>query len=313
MKGSETGMKYMKIAQTDLEVSRLALGCMRLSSRSLQEAEQLIGTALNLGINFFDHADIYGGGECERLFGQVLAKHPEWREKMVLQSKCGIVPGVAYDLSREHILAKVKESLANLQTDHLDVLLLHRPDALMDPREVARAFDECYAQGWVRYFGVSNMNPRQIELIGKYSAHPLVINQLQFNLVNSGMIDTGINVNMKNAASLDHDDSVLDYCYYHEMTIQPWSILQASWEEGSFIDHPDYAKLNQSLEEMGQRYGLSKAAMSVAWILRHPAMMQPIAGTTSVTHLQELAKACDVTVSREDWYQLYMASGKTLP
>lgn len=306
-------MQYMKIAQTDLEVSRLALGCMRLSSRSEEEVEELIRTALSLGINFFDHADIYGGGECEKIFGKVLAKHPEWRKKMIIQSKCGIVPGVMYDLSQAHILAQVERSLANLQTDYLDVLLLHRPDALMDPREVARAFDECYQRGWVRYFGVSNMNPRQIELIRKYSQHPIVINQLQFNLVNSGMIDAGINVNMKNQESLSHDDSVLDYCYYHEMTIQPWSILQASWEEGSFINHPSYEKLNKALAQMGQKYGLDKAAMSVAWILRHPSMMQPIAGTTSVAHLKDLVKACDVTISKEDWYSLYMASGKMLP
>lgn len=306
-------MRYVDIKGTDMKVSRLALGCMRIAGKSVDEVEELVKTALDLGINFFDHADIYGGGQSEKVFGEVLKKHPEWREKMFIQSKCGIVPGVCYDFSQSHILACVEKSLENLHTDYLDVLLLHRPDVLMDPQEVARTFDILHASGKVRYFGVSNMNPMQIRLIKKYCNQPIVIDQVQFNLVNSSMIDCGLNVNMTSQEAINRDGSLLEYCYLHDITIQPWSILQASWEKGTFIDHPDYQALNEKLSEIGAKYGLDKAAMSLAWILRHPSRMQPIAGTTNPEHLKALAKACDIKISREDFYALYLAGGKVLP
>lgn len=306
-------MKYVDIKGTNIKASRIALGCMRIGQMEVEAVEELIETALELGINFFDHADIYGAGASEKVFGKALAKHPEWREKMIIQSKCGIVPGKCYDFSQKHILKCVDESLENLQTNYLDILLLHRPDVLMDPEEVARTFDILYASGKVKYFGVSNMNPMQIELIKKYSKHPIVINQVQFNLVNASMIDCGINVNMTNNEAINRDGSLLEYCYLHDITIQPWSILQASWEKGTFIDHPDYKELNDKLEELGAKYGLDKAAMSVAWILRHPSRMQPIAGTTNPERLKNLAKACDVKISREDFYALYLANNRQLP
>ena len=306
-------MKYVDIKGTNIKASRLALGCMRIGQMEVEAVEELIETALELGINFFDHADIYGAGASEKVFGKALAKHPEWREKMIIQSKCGIVPGKCYDFSQKHILKCVDESLENLQTNYLDILLLHRPDVLMDPEEVARTFDILYASGKVKYFGVSNMNPMQIELIKKYSKHPIVINQVQFNLVNASMIDCGINVNMTNNEAINRDGSLLEYCYLHDITIQPWSILQASWEKGTFIDHPEYKELNDKLEELGAKYGLDKAAMSVAWILRHPSRMQPIAGTTNPERLKNLAKACDVKISREDFYALYLANNRQLP
>ena len=306
-------MRYVDIKGTNIKASRIALGCMRIGQMEVEAVEELIETALELGINFFDHADIYGAGASEKVFGKALAKHPEWREKMIIQSKCGIVPGKCYDFSQKHILKCVDESLENLQTNYLDILLLHRPDVLMDPEEVARTFDILYASGKVKYFGVSNMNPMQIELIKKYSKHPIVINQVQFNLVNASMIDCGINVNMTNNEAINRDGSLLEYCYLHDITIQPWSILQASWEKGTFIDHPDYKELNDKLEELGAKYGLDKAAMSVAWILRHPSRMQPIAGTTNPERLKNLAKACDVKISREDFYALYLANNRQLP
>lgn len=306
-------MKYVDIKGTNMKASRIALGCMRIANQSVDEVEALVQTALELGINFFDHADIYGGGKSEQVFGEVLKRHPDWRKKMFIQTKCGIVPGVGYDFSQGHILQAVENSLNNLCTDYLDVLLLHRPDVLMDPSEIARTFDILHASGKVKYFGVSNMNPMQIRLIKKYCNQPLVINQVQFNLVNSGIIDSGLNVNMKNPESVDHDGGLLEYCYLHDITIQPWSILQASWEEGTFIDHPKYQALNDKLAEIGQKYGLDKAAMSVAWILRHPSRMQPIAGTTNPEHLRALAKAGDIKIKREDFYALYKAAGKVLP
>lgn len=305
-------MKYINIANSDLKVSQIALGCMRIAGKSEEDIEKLVLKAMELGINFFDHADIYGGGKSEEIFGQILAKHPELRERMIIQTKCGIRQGY-YDFSKEHILNSVENSLKRLQTDYVDILLLHRPDALMNPKEVAEAFDELYETGKVKYFGVSNMNSYQIALIQKYTKHKLLFNQLQFNVVNAGMIDSGINVNMDNAQSIDHDSSILDYCRINDITIQPWSILQASWEKGTFLDHPDYQKLNDKLAELGEKYGLSKSAMSLAWILRHPANMQPIAGTTSPEHLEDLCKATSIELTREDWYALYLSVDRPLP
>ncbi|MCD7951093.1 MAG: aldo/keto reductase [Erysipelotrichaceae bacterium] len=298
-------MKYYQIKDTDMNVSVIALGCMRIADKSVEQVEELILKALDLGINYFDHADIYGGGKSEVLFGEVLKRHPELRDKMYIQSKCGICNGY-YDFSKKHILASVNQSLERLHTHYLDVLLLHRPDTLMDPKEVAEAFDELYQEGKVKYFGVSNMNPMQITLLQKYTKHKLIFNQIQFNAVNAGIVDSGINVNMNNSGSIDHDGNLLEYCRINDITIQPWSILQASWEKGCFINHPDYQALNDKLKELSQKYHISPTALSVAWILRHSAHMQPIAGTTSIVHLEELCEATTIEMSREDWYSLYL-------
>ncbi|MFQ6861827.1 MAG: aldo/keto reductase family oxidoreductase [Beduini sp.] len=305
-------MKYIDILNSDLKVSQIALGCMRIAGKTPEQLEELLSKAMDLGINFFDHADIYGGGKSEEVFGEVLKRHPDWREKMIIQTKCGICKGY-YDFSKKHIIESVNKSLERLQTDYVDVLLLHRPDALMDPKEVAEAFDELYENKMVKYFGVSNMTPYQIELIQKYTKHKLLFNQVQFNVVNAGMIDSGINANMTNPQSVDHDGGILDYCRIHDITIQPWSILQASWEKGTFLDHPDYQKLNDLLATLGEKYKVNKSTLSLAWILRHPASMQPIAGTTSPDHLEELCQAVDIELSREDWYALYLSVDRPLP
>lgn len=303
-------MKYLEIK--DLKASQVVLGCMRISALSVDQVEELILKALEEGINFFDHADIYGGGKSEELFGEVLKRNPEIREKMIIQTKCGICRGY-FDFSYEHITESVKQSCARLHSDHVEILLLHRPDTLMDPKEVARAFDDLFESGMVRYFGVSNMNPMQIELIQKYSKQPLLFNQVQFNPVNAGMVDVGIHVNMKDALAVDRDGSLLEYCRLHDITLQPWSIMQASWEEGSYLEHPDYPELNETLNELAQKYGVSKAAIVIAWILRHPANMQPIAGTTSPVHLSELCRGVDIELTRQEWYKVYTSAGCLLP
>lgn len=303
-------MKYLEIK--DLKASQIVLGCMRISALSVDQVEELILKALEEGINFFDHADIYGGGKSEELFGEVLKRNPEIREKMIIQTKCGICRGY-FDFSYEHITESVKQSCARLHSDHVEILLLHRPDTLMDPKEVARAFDDLFESGMVRYFGVSNMNPMQIELIQKYSKQPLLFNQVQFNPVNAGMVDVGIHVNMKDALAVDRDGSLLEYCRLHDITLQPWSIMQASWEEGSYLEHPDYPELNETLNELAQKYGVSKAAIVIAWILRHPANMQPIAGTTSPVHLSELCRGVDIELTRQEWYKVYTSAGCLLP
>ena len=306
-------MEYYYLANTNLKVSHIALGCMRLASKCSIEVEALIKKAMALGINFFDHADIYGKGESERLFGEVLQRNPGLREQMIIQTKCGIVPGKRYDFSKKHIIDSVNESLQRLHTDYVDILLLHRPDALMDPLEVAQAFDELYQAGKVKYFGVSNHTPYQMELLQKYSKYPLIINQLQLSIVHSVMIDSGINMNMKEAWAQNKDGGILDYCRLHDILIQPWSPLQASWAQGSFVDHPDYAKLNKVMEALAQKYNVIKSAIAIAWLLRHPAHMQPIVGTTSLVHLEEMAKAVEVKLTRQEWYDLYLASEKPLP
>lgn len=232
---------------------------------------------------------------------------------MILQTKCGIVPGKRYDFSKEHILQCVNDSLKRLNTDHIEILLLHRPDALCDPQEVAEAFDELYQAGKVKYFGVSNHTPLQIELLKKYSKYPLIINQLQLSIVHSVMIDSGLNMNMKEAFAQDKDGGVLDYCRLNDITIQPWSSIQASWAEGTFIDHPDYQKLNDVMQELANKYHVTKPTIAIAWLLRHPAKMQPIVGTTSPIHLKEISEACEIQLTRQEWYDLYLASDKPLP
>lgn len=304
-------MKYYKLSN-GMEISAIALGCMRMYDMSSHEVEGLVEAALNNGINFFDHADIYGGGTCEAVFGKVLKRRPEWRKQMIIQTKCGICNGY-YDLSYEHIIESVNASLERLHTDYIDILLLHRPDALMNNREIAKAFNELFESGKVHCFGVSNMNPSQIEYIQKECRYPILFNQLQFNVVNAGMIDAGINVNMNNAASINHDSDVLNYCMNHGITIQPWSILQASWEKGTYLNNPEYSELNTKLSELAKKYNVTPATIAVSWILRHPARMQPIAGTTNKDHLNELCKATSFELSRQEWYDLYRSVNRMLP
>ncbi|WP_290172357.1 aldo/keto reductase family oxidoreductase [uncultured Dubosiella sp.] len=306
-------MNYLKLPNTDLEVSQIALGCMRIADKTVDEVERLVQCALDLGVNFFDHADIYGGGRSERLFGEALARHPEWRERMVIQTKCAIVPGQRYDFSYDHIVDSVNQSLERLHTDHVEILLLHRPDALCDPREVARAFDELYEAGKVKYFGVSNHTPLQILLLEKYLKHKIVINQLQLSIVHSVIIDSGLNMNMTDAFAQDKDGGVLDWCRLNDVQIQAWSIVQASWADGTFLNNPKYGRLNEALERIAARYSVSKATIATAWILRHPARIQAIAGTTSCDHLKENVDACRIELTRQEWYDLYMAAEKPLP
>jgi predicted oxidoreductase len=306
-------MEYYDLPQTDLKASKIVLGCMRIASKSESEVEELILTALENGVNFFDHADIYGRGKSEELFGAVLKKHPELREKMIIQTKCAIVPGKRFDFSKEHILSSVEGSLARLQTDYLDVLLLHRPDTLMDPKEVAEAFDTLYTQGKVKYFGVSNQNPYQMELLKKYCKQPLIINQLQFGPAHAGMIDNGIFANMYCDQGIDRDGSILEYCRLNDVTIQAWSTIRADLSSDTFIDNPAYPKLNAVLETLANKYEVSKVAIVTAWILRHPANIQPVAGTTSIKNLLDTLDAIKVKLSRDEWYAIYTAEDKPLP
>lgn len=305
-------MKNISIANGEIQGSEIALGCMRIAQMNIEEVESLIKTSMDCGINFFDHADIYGKGKSEEVFGHVLLKEPSLREKMILQTKCGIRPGF-YDFSKEHIVASVEESLKKLKTDYVDVLLLHRPDTLMEPEEVAEAFSKLHKDGKVKHFGVSNHNPMQIELLNKYLDNKLVINQLQFSIMHTGIIDNGLNVNMKIDPSIDRDGSILEYCRLKDITIQAWSPFQYGFFEGVFLDNEKFPELNKKINEIAEKNGVSNTAIAVAWILRHPARIQTIIGTTNKKRIQDIAKASEVEITRQEWYEIYRAAGNKLP
>lgn len=305
-------MKTIDVGGSGVQASALAVGCMRISSMSEKDLSAYIHTALDCGVNFFDHANIYGGGDCESLFGRVLAAEPGLRDKLVLQSKCGIRKGL-YDFSREHILESVDGILSRLHTDHLDFLLLHRPDALMEPDEVAEAFDRLESAGKVRHFGVSNFNSRQLELLQSGLRQPLRANQMQFSVACTGMIDHALCTNTEFPHAADRDGEILDYCRLKGVTMQAWSPFQYGFFEGVFIDSEKYPELNATLQKMGEKYGVSKSAMAVTWILRHPAKMQVIAGTTNAARLKDLSTAADIELSRPDWYEIYLSAGNRLP
>ncbi|MGG4345621.1 aldo/keto reductase [Paenibacillus lautus] len=305
-------MKTMKLGNSSLEVPVVAVGCMRINSLEKAEAERFVQSALEEGANFFDHADIYGGGACEEIFADAIHMNAEVREKIILQSKCGIRPGM-FDFSKEHILNSVDSILKRLKTEYLDVLLLHRPDALVEPEEVAEAFDQLESSGKVRHFGVSNQNPMQIQLLKKAVKQPLVANQLQLSITNTTMIQSGINVNMENDAAVNRDGSVLDFCRLHDITIQPWSPFQYGFFEGVFLGSDKFPELNQKIDEIAEKYNVTNTTIAIAWLLRHPAHMQPIIGTMNINRLQDCIKAGDVTLTREEWYAIYRAAGNILP
>lgn len=306
-------MKKIPLSTTKKDIPAIGAGCMRIDSLSLDALCQYIDTYMEAGINFFDHADIYGGGICEELFGKAFVKTGIKREDVIIQSKCGIVPGVMYDFSKEHILQSVDSILQRLQMDYLDILLLHRPDALMEPEEVAAAFDILETSGKVLHFGVSNQRPMQIELLQKYTKQKLMINQLQFSIPVSNMIASGMEVNMQTDGAIDRDGSILDYCRLHDITIQTWSPFQYGFFEGIFIGSDKYPKLNALLDKLAEKYNVTPTTIASAWILRHPAKMQLISGSTSPKRIKEIAAASDITLTREEWYQLYLAAGHILP
>lgn len=305
-------MRTIKLGTSDLDVPVVAVGCMRIDSLDKKEAEAFVQTALDEGANFFDHADIYGGGKCEEIFAEAVQMSPTVREKLILQSKCGIRQG-QFDFSKEHILSSVDGILQRLNTEYLDVLLLHRPDALVEPEEVAEAFDQLESSGKVRHFGVSNQKPMQIELLKKSVKQPLVANQLQLSITNANMISNGVNVNMLIDESVDRDGSILDYCRLHDITIQPWSPFQYGFFEGVFLDNDKFPELNAEINKVAEAHGVSNTTIAIAWLLRHPANMQPVTGTMNIQRIKDCIKASEVKLSREEWYGIYRAAGNQLP
>lgn len=295
-----------------ISASAVAMGCMRLTDSKVS-ADNLLGNAAELGIDYFDHADIYGGGRCEEVFGEWLSSHRYIRDKITIQTKCGIRKG-CYDFSKEHILSAVEGSLRRLHTDYVDVLLLHRPDTLMEPEEVAEAFNKLESEGKVKFFGVSNHNPMQIELLKTAVKQPIIADQLQFSIPESGLVTSGLNVNMKNDESVVHDGGALEYMRIKGITIQAWSPFQGGFFKGPFIGNREkYSALNDKLEEMAEKYSVTPTAIASAWILRHPAKIQLISGSVSLDRIKEIVKGADFELSREDWYEIYLAAGFRLP
>lgn len=305
-------MKTITLNNTNLSIPEIGMGCMRIVELENADAvKSWVDTALENGINFFDHADIYGKGRCEELFGKVLT--PSLREKIILQSKCSIRPGIAFDFSKEHILNSVDGILKRLNTEYLDILLLHRPDTLMEPEEVADAFRILKENGKVRHFGVSNQTPMQMELLSKYCDEPLLINQLQLSIAHCPMINSGINANMYNDSGINRDGGVLEYCRLKDITIQAWSPFQYGMFEGIFLGNEKFAELNKVIDNLAEKYNVTNSAIAVAWILRHPAGIQTIVGTTNKDRIAQISKASEIRLTREEWYALYMAAGNKLP
>ncbi len=305
-------MKYINFLASKREVSQVALGCMRIADFDDSQADRYLNTAYELGYNYFDHADIYGRGQCEEVFGRALKRSSHLRDKIVIQTKCGIGKGM-YDFSTEHILSAVEGSLKRLGVESIDVLLLHRPDLLMEPDQVAAAFDSLQASGKVKEFGVSNHSPLQIELLKQSVRQDIIIDQMQLSIAKAQLISSGANVNVDNLDGINRDGYLRDYCRLKGITVQPWSPLQHGFIEGTFLTNEKFSGLNTALAEISEAYGITPTGLAIAWLLRLPEKMQPIVGSTNLERLKQIAAASDITLSAKDWYRIYLAAGYKLP
>ncbi|HHK6575931.1 TPA: aldo/keto reductase family oxidoreductase [Streptococcus pneumoniae] len=308
-------MRYITLGQDDKELSEIVLGMMRIKDKSVKEVEELVETALSVGINAFDLADIYGRGRCEELLGLVLKNRPDLREKMWIQSKCGIrIEEFTYfDFSKDYIIKSVDGILQRLKIDHLDSLLLHRPDALMESDQVAEAFDLLYKQGKVRDFGVSNQNPMMMELLKKDVKQPLAVNQLQLSAAFTPGFESAFHVNMEDSQAAMRDGSIFEYCKLHDVVIQAWSVLQFGYFKGNFVGNEKFQALNQVFDRLAIKYGVTSSTIAISWILRYPAKMQAVVGTTNPKHLREVSRAANFSLTRKEWYEIYLAAGNNLP
>ena len=311
-------MKTFTLPGTDITAPNVVLGLMRIAEKSDDEIRELVHTARDAGIDFFDHADVYGDElhECERRFAEAMQLTPSERDGITIQTKAGIVKdGPYFDFSRDHLVESVEGSLAALGTDHIDILLLHRPDALVEPEEVARAFDELHESGKVLNFGVSNHTPRQIDLLRRHVRQPIVANQLQLSITHEPIIAQGVAANMvaeSQSVTLD-GGGIVDYCRLNDITIQAWSPFQAGFFNGVFLGSPDYPELNAAIDRMAAKYDVSPMAIATAWITRHPAHMQVVLGTTTPDRVTQAAAGSDLPLTRAEWYELFRTSGHLVP
>ncbi|WP_037177198.1 aldo/keto reductase [Rhodococcoides fascians] len=309
-------MRTFPLPQTGASVSSIVLGFMRITDLDENQIRRLVDTALDVGVTVFDHADIYGGTPhtCEKRFGDAVKLTPAQRERVYIQSKVGIREGW-FDFSKDHIVTTVEESLTALGVDHLDTLLLHRPDSLVEPEDVAAAFDELHASGKVLTFGVSNHTPGQIELLKTAVKQPIVFDQVQLSIVHSPLIAAGLTANMSSEdQSIDRDNGLLDYARARGITLQAWSPFQSGSASGVFVgDRVNYPELNTALDEIAESHGSTPSAIATAWITRHPANIQVVLGTTNPDRVVEAAAGSDLRLTRQEWYRLFIAAGHTLP
>lgn len=309
-------MQYISFGKDEKKVSKLIIGLMRIAEMSTDQVTDLLMTGLDEGINFLDTADCYTNGKAEQVLGDTFTKNPGLREKIFLQSKCGIRNDddfTWFDFSKDYILEAVDASLMRLQTDHLDCLLLHRPDALMEPEEIAEAFDILYQSGKVLNFGVSNQNPIMMDMIRKYAKYPIAANQVQLSPAFTPSLDAGFHVNMKTDPAIMRDGGLFEYCRINDIAIQAWSPFQYGYFEGVYLGSPKYEKLNQVLNRMANERGVSPAAVALAWILRYPGRTQVVTGTTKPERLRESAKATEISLTKKEWYEIYLSAGNDLP
>jgi predicted oxidoreductase len=309
-------MKSFPLSNSDVTVSSVILGLMRIKTMSDAEIRTLYKAARDVGINMIDHADIYGGERhlCERRFGEAVTLSAAERDSLVIQTKTGIRKGF-FDFSKEHILKSVDESLVALNTDYIDVLLLHRPDTLVEPEEVAAAFDALEQAGKVRQFGVSNQTPGQVELLKTAVKQKLVANQIQLSITHANLFGQGIAANINGLdQSISRDNDILNYSRINKVTLQAWSPFQKGWFDGVFLgDREHYGPLNDAIDEIASAHGVTPTGIAVAWITRHPANIQVVLGTTKPERVRDSAAGSDVTLSREEWYRLFTAAGHKLP
>ncbi|MCH4009181.1 aldo/keto reductase [Companilactobacillus sp.] len=306
-------MKQLNLGGSNWQASQIAFGAWRMDALSVDQAAKAIDTAYDCGINFVDNADMYGKGESEQRFGDALKKTSVKREDLFIQTKAAIVLGEKYDFSREHIMNAIEGSMKRLGVDYLDSFLLHRPDPLMEPEEVAEIFDDLQKEGKVRHFGVSNFNPQQFLLLQESLNQRLLVNQVQFSLMHTPMIDHGIHSNMADDRSINRDGELIEFSRRMDVTLQAWSPFQYGFFEGVFIDNPKFPELNQELQKVTDKYEVSKNAIAAAWILRHPAKMQVIIGTMNPKHIIDSCQADGIEITRQEWYDLYKAAGNDLP
>ena len=311
-------MRSVPLGPTGESAPNVVLGLMRIADKTDDEIRTLIATARDAGIDFFDHADVYGSHlhQCEERFAEAMQLTSSQRAEITIQTKAGIVPsGPYFDFSYEHLVSSAEASLKALQTDYIDILLLHRPDALVEPEEVARAFDELESSGKVRAFGVSNQTPLQIELLKTAVRQPIVANQLQLSITHAPIVAQGVATNM---AGLDQSvtldgGGILDYCRLHKITVQAWSPFQAGFLTGPFLGSSDYPELNAVIDRLAAQYDVPPIAIATAWITRHPAQLQVVLGTTTPERVAGAAQGSDIPLTRAEWYELFRAAGYRVP
>ncbi|MEV6693757.1 aldo/keto reductase [Micromonospora sp. NPDC051196] len=314
---------------TDIRTHRLIYGCMGLGggwdhqpygAPEIDAAEAAIAAALEIGITAFDHADIYRQGKSEAVFGEVLSRTPGLRARILLQTKCGIHlpsdtrPGY-YDLRGTHIRHSVEQSLTRLRTDVIDVLLLHRPDPLADPEDVAEALTALHRQGLVRHFGVSNMAAAQIAYLQAHLDLPLVVNQLQMSLADRDWLEAGVLVNTSPAAELGFPLGTVEHCRLNRIGVQAWGPLARGRLTGA-AQTPAQQATAEHVAALADQHGTTPETILLWWLQRHPARIVPVIGTAR----PERIRACADTVRREpeltheQWYELWLtARGEALP